>query len=527
MKKANKLIVILPVIFLLSACDKKFQEINTNPQQIRNTNPGYLFSNALLTTPASGWTTESTIIQQFVLPYNQGVTLGYQFNEDVDGSNNGPFNVYTGSLKYLEHIIPQLKADATRANFYNQVRIWRAYCYMWLVDHYGDVPYSEAGKGALEGSFFPKYEKDEVIYDDLRKELKEASDALNASGDNNARFDIFVAPGTSTAAEVTYWKRLGYSLLLRLGMRYSKIDANKAKAIVQEAFNGGVMQSNNDNVYIKYRDAAGAAIVGYSNTNASGIRTTSYFYYLAEPFVNTLKAFTDPRLKYISARYTPFQSTVANVANPDTTTVNQFGFPIGYSDATISTAPGYRPPTGTGQDYSQVNAIVMASPLTPQMVITHAQTQLLLAEAAFKGWLPAGALTAQQYYEAGVRASMDSYTLFPGTAPIPLSLQNQYLAINGVAYNATDALKLINTQYWIECFTNSYEGWCNFRRTGLPALLPNKWNDNLKVNGVYDFIRRFSYPLRERSANPDNYTAAVASLGGPDKLTTRIFWDSQ
>src|SRR4051812_293140 len=98
MKKVNKIILLCLATVFMAGCDKNFKDINTNPQQIRNTNPGYLFSNALLTTPASGWTTESTIIQQFVLPYNQGVTLGYQFNEDVDGSNSGPFNVYTGSL---------------------------------------------------------------------------------------------------------------------------------------------------------------------------------------------------------------------------------------------------------------------------------------------------------------------------------------------------------------------------------------------------------------------------------------------
>src|SRR4051812_29247189 len=282
MKKMNKLLILFLAVFFLAGCDKDFQDINTNPQQIKNTNPGYLFSNALLNTPSSGWTTESTIAQQFVLPYNQGVTLGYQFNEDVDGSNNGPFNVFTSSLKNLEHILPQLKGDTTRVNFYNQARIWRAYCYMFLVDHYGDVPYSEAGKGSLESNFFPKYEKDEVIYEDLHKEIKEASDALNSSRDNNARFDIFVSSTATTAVEVTFWKRLGYSLLLRLGMRYSKMDAAKAKNIVQEAYTGGLMQTNGDNVYIKYMNGS-SAIVGYSNGAASGIRTTSYFYYLAEP----------------------------------------------------------------------------------------------------------------------------------------------------------------------------------------------------------------------------------------------------
>jgi hypothetical protein len=155
-------------------------------------------------------------------------------------------------------------------------------------------------------------------------------------------------------------------------------------------------------------------------------------------------------------------------------------------------------------------------------VITNAQTKLLLAEAAVRGWLPAGAQTAQQYYEAGIRASMDAYTVFPNTTPIPASVQDQYLAAPGVAWNNADALQLINTQYWIECFNNGYEAWCNWRRSGFPVLKPNLINNNLSGG----FIRRFSYPQDEQTTNRTNYQAAVAGLGGPDFLTTRIFWDT-
>lgn len=533
MKKVNQLILCALAVFLLSKCDRDLEEINFNDQQIRNTNAGYLFSSALLATPTHGWTGQSTIIQQFVLPYNQGVTLGYQFNENVDGLNNGPFGVYQNSLKHLEHILSQLKTDTTLPNLYNMTRIWRAYCYMWLVDHYGDVPYSEAGRAALEGTFYPKYEKDEVIYDDLRKELKEATDALNPTRDNNTKYDIFTPGITTTAGEVAFWKKLGYSLLLRLGMRYSKIDPAKAKIIVQEAYNGGVMQSTSDNVYIRYNNS-GAPIVGYTN-NSGGIRTTSYFYYAAKPFVDSLKAVGDPRLKYFVANYNPYQTTAPNITNPDTTTANQFGFPIAQSDATINASPDYRPPTPagpgnnppatTGQNYSQVNYNVIANAQSPAMLITNAQTKLLLAEAAFRNYLPAGALTAQQYYEAGVRASMDQLNLFPNVVKpvaIPTALQDSYLAQPSVAWSAGAELRLINTQYWIECFTNGYEGWSNFRRSGFPALAPNSWNNNL--NG--GFIRRYGYPLRERDLNFANYSAAVASLGGADNLTTRVFWDA-
>ena len=198
----------------MAGCDKNFEEINTNPQQVSNVDPGFLFTNALRNTPlAIGWP-NLPLLNNLFLPYNLGTTLGYQFNENVDGLNAGPFNAYTGSLKHIVHVISLTKDDPARSNLYNMARIWKAYNAMWLVDHYGDVPYFETGLAYLEGSFSPKYDKDDVIYEDLYKELKEATAALNANGDNNVRFDIFIPSSYSTENEVTYWKRLGYSIIL-------------------------------------------------------------------------------------------------------------------------------------------------------------------------------------------------------------------------------------------------------------------------------------------------------------------------
>ncbi|MBD0279920.1 MAG: SusD/RagB family nutrient-binding outer membrane lipoprotein, partial [Flavisolibacter sp.] len=345
MKKVIHLILLSSLVLLLATgCDKDFAEINTNPAAVTNVDPGYLFTNAQRLTDAGSWEGEATIAQHFVNAYNLGATAGFQFNLNADIFNRTRFNnTYSGPLKHLEHIISQVKNDASRVNLYNESRIWRAYNYMTLVDAYGDVPYREAGKAYLEGISYPKYDKDAEIYADLYKEIREATAALDPAKDIN-NFDLFYN------GNVAQWKRLGYSLLLRLGMRYSKLDPNKAKTIVQEAFTGGVMQSNNDNAVIKYMMAANQPVAGYNNPLNNPIRLNNpYYYYLTEPLINQLKSTADPRLKYIAAKY-PNQTTAPSNANPDTTIANQFGFPIGYSDATLSNYPGYRPPVGTGQN---------------------------------------------------------------------------------------------------------------------------------------------------------------------------------
>jgi hypothetical protein len=115
---------------------------------------------------------------------------------------------------------------------------------------------------------------------------------------------------------------------------------------------------------------------------------------------------------------------------------------------------------------------------------------------------------------------MAVYALYPGTTPISTAEINAYLANPNVAYNSTDALKLINTQYWIVNLRNGTEAFANFRRSGFPALTPNTVNN--KLNG--GFVRRLSYPDGEASSNTANYNAASLAIGG-DKLTSRVFWD--
>ena len=155
----------------------------------------------------------------------------------------------------------------------------------------------------VDAIFYPKYDDDAAIYDDLYKEIKEAIAALNPGGDYVSA-DLFYGtnaqPSTKTttaAAQVAKWKKLGNSLLLRLGMRYSKLNPAKAQTIVAEAFAGGVMTSNADNAFVKNDGTL------YTQGDNTALRNFSQFNYAAEPFVNQLKSTNDPRGKFILANF--------------------------------------------------------------------------------------------------------------------------------------------------------------------------------------------------------------------------------
>lgn len=521
MKTIKHCILICCALLFSGGCDQDFVEVNTNPYAITSIDPALLFAGAQRSHLGS-WEGEHTIAQHFVNAYNRGATLGFNFNADVDNFGIPKWNQsYPTTIRSMVQALALLGEDTDRVNLKSMIRIWKAQIFMGVVDTYGDVPYFETGKAVSDGIFFPRYDDDAAIYDDLYLEITDALADLNPSADFVSA-DLFYGTNaeistTNPADQVAKWRKLGNSLLLRLGMRYSKVNATKAESIVAEAFAGGVMTSNEDNAYVQYDGAL------YPHTENANLQNFSYFYYATEPFVEQLKSTNDPRGKYILANFDD-PSQVANDPEPDTVLANQFGVPVGVDDESLKSAP-YRGLRAGGLNYSQFNIRTVASAAAPDFYVTYGQTSLLLAEAAVRGWVTGSAAT---YYENAIRANMEVYALYPNTAPIPDSQIDSYLSHPDVDFSLAttdeEAFELINTQYWIVNLRNGAEAWANLRRSGYPALSRNTFNDALLANGGDGFVHRMSYPDREGSANADNYAAASAAIGG-DNLVSRVFWD--
>lgn len=516
MKIIKNWIFLSAALLLVTACDKDFIDVNTNPYAVTKVDPALLFAGAQRTHLGT-WAAEHTIVQHFVCPYNTGANLGFNFNEDIDLVCNPKWDQsYPGPIRNMVQAINLLGENTDRTNLLSMLRIWKAQVFMGLVDEYGDVPYFNAGKAVSTGEFYPTYDDDEVIYQNLYEEITGALAALNTSADFVPE-DLFYgqngsSPSVDAATQVPKWKKLGNSLLLRLGMRYSKVNPTKAESIVNEAVTGGVMTSNADNAFVKYGNGA-------VHAENNGLRNFSYFNYAAERFVDQLKSTNDPRGKFILANFED-PGAVVNDTDPDTDLENQFGVPVGVTSTDLASASGpYRGSRGTGLNYSQMNIWTVASPAAPDFWVTYAQTSLLLAEAATRDWVDGD---AQTYYENAIRADMQAYALYPQTTPIIDDEITAYLSEPGVAYNDTDALELINTQYWIVNLRNGTEAYANFRRSGYPELSPNLFNN--KLNG--GFARRMSFPDREASANAESYAGGAAAIGG-DNLLSRVFWDIQ
>lgn len=508
MKSVYKTLFAVVLAAGISSCDKDFEEININPVLPTSLDPGYLFSNAQFSSVLTTYFYEAQIVQQINTPFT-GVVEGGNHNVVYDPNSSASFNtLYNGPVKFLADVLDKTKDNPARSNLYNMARIWRAYVFTVLVDTYGDVPYFDAGKAFLEGKNRPAYDDQKAIYEDILKEYEEATNDLDAA-------KLIESGDLFYKGNIAQWKRLGNSLLLRAGMRYTKVNAAKAEQIVKKAVDaarGGILQSNDENARIQFNETYN------SPTGGLWHGTERANFYLGQPFVDYLKATADPRLKWIAVKYETPANPLATAGAANTNPADQQGMPYGYTDATIVNAPGFPGKIGAAFKYSQVNRATVGKITAPEFFITHAQTQLLLAEAAHRGWISG---SAADYYNAGVKAHMEQLKQYDVTAVVSADEQNAYLAAN--PFNATRALEQINTQYWIASFLNGSEAWANFRRSGYPQLPVNPYPG--KDPAVTDFIHRLVYPARERSVNAEGIAAAVARMGA-DNLATRVFWDT-
>ncbi|WP_266366317.1 SusD/RagB family nutrient-binding outer membrane lipoprotein [Tellurirhabdus rosea] len=509
MKKRNfRFPVWLTAFGLLVSCDQGFDEMNINPIALTSVDPAFQFNTAVVNS-AFGYNNlqyETIIVKQMINPFS-GVGAAGQYNQDNRSVTAANWERgYRNVVRELVDILVQSKDVPARSNLYHMTRIWRAFSFMLLTDTYGDIPYKDAGKSYLEGIVAPAYDSQQDIYTDIISELESATAALDASKPR-------VTSDVLYSGDIPRWKRFGNSLLLRAGMRLSKVNPTRAAEVVAKAVAGGVMQSNDDNAVMRHN----ANFQNPVGTQLNGGQ--SDFFYLAEDFVTYLKANNDPRLAAIAVRYVGARSTTdQREALANRTPAIQIGMPLGYDNTTVSAAVT-RDKLASLYDYSQLDRTRMGGAQAPTFFLTYAQTQLLMAEAVVRRWIPGDAAT---FYANGIRAHMRQLAAYGTSTAIAEPAITAYVDANPM--KAGSELEQINTQYWVASFLNGPEAWANFRRTDFPKLTPNPFpGSDLKTE---PFIRRLTYTDAELNVNKVNVQKAIERQG-PNLLDTRVWWDKK
>ncbi|MEP6949943.1 MAG: SusD/RagB family nutrient-binding outer membrane lipoprotein [Ginsengibacter sp.] len=528
MKKVLKYsAILLSGVWLFTSCTKKFNEINTNPASYNQENfdPNFLLTTAQVAYTGSydfaydTWRANliysSGIIQGFstVLSYWRGDK--YQLSASYAAAYWG----FSGDGAYSEQLKPvvdiiQSTTDKTQyKNLHEIARIMRALIVERVTDLYGDCPYSEAGLGYYTKNYFPKYDKQQDIYNDMLKEVSEAVANLDPAADKPSGDMIY-------KGDIDKWKIFGNTLILRLAMRLTKVDAATAKTWVQKVV-GNTMTSNDDNAFINGDNSGGISTINRNSLVLTGQGGQEpYYVKWTNTLINFLKNNNDPRLGKIAVTqlYTDENSTIQNPSFIADTAV-QKGMPngkdlSGIAGLDISTDPSY-----TGMpDYSSPSP-GMIKTNGPTFILTYGESELLLAEAAQSFGIGGD---AAQHYHDGVKASITYLAQYDPALTINDAAAETYLTAH--PYDVAKGLEMINTQYWVlaNSMLDFYESWANWRRSGYPVLVPVNYPNNVTGGAI---PRRFPYPLAESNVNPVNYKAASDAVPGGDNLIGRVWWD--
>ncbi|MEO0734132.1 MAG: SusD/RagB family nutrient-binding outer membrane lipoprotein [Bacteroidota bacterium] len=485
---------LLCVAVTTSSCDNNFGELNTNPAAADRVDSPILL-NFVINRAASSryeqWRGNLIYTSQWSQQLS-GAWSPDRYNSTVEDWLAAYWIVAYGDyMRNIQAILNQEEGTAIEG----MALILKVMIMQRVTDMYGDIPYSEAFQGGELPQ--PVYDTQEMIYGQFVSELRQAIGQLTDGNGAN--------PGSSDAiygGDLARWRKLGNSILLRVGLRMSEVNPTLAEQLVAEAINGGIIAEEGDLAYLEFDGSMPGAPVASGVAavfNDFGIGGGGFA--LSDELVDRLKAADDPRLAVIATKYNSDGSVDDSVSPADFEgRANGGDFPSLF-------------------DFVLPNHDVMVAYDSPTLYYTLAEAEFSRAEAIVRGWVSGN---AQEAYENGVRAACKQLALYPRSTPITDAEIDALLAQPTVAWDAGNAMNLINTQKWIALLFDGFEAYANFRRTGFPELTPGLTAG--ETNG--QIPQRMRYPISESLTNKANYDDAVSRLSGGDVITAPVWWDA-
>ena len=499
---------------ILPGCTKKFPDRNTDPTRLTALTPKDvkgLFGNAQWQGMALGGGTQfQRGVNAFADMYAQyfAVTQTAFASDRFDLTQSRLMNhwerAYVYTMPSLLTIIKETTTPETKP--LNAIaRIWKVFILDRVTDYYGPIPYFKIGS---TDKTIP-YDSQKDIYYDFFKELAEATDDLR----NNLNLPSYDDKDLIYGGENqnALWLKFANTLRLRLAMRISYVDPEKAKTEAEAAAAGGVMTDISDDAYMK---------VSTDRPNPLGYISSWNEFRMSATMESFLKGYEDPRLSSY------FQPAVTD------------GEYRGLRNGMV-------PAEQVLPENSYDNASNVSDRFTPEgmntepmSVIRSGEAYLLRAEGALNGWNMGG--TAEELYAKGIEMSMrtngitdavaiNNYINSPNLPMAPGGYFNTP-AITGIPVKfSADPEKQreqIATQKWLALFPDGQEAWAEVRRTAYPKRYHVIHSDNPDVPSG-KFVRRIVFLEYDKDRNGPAVEAAESLLNGPDKPTTPLWWDTK
>ncbi|UPT69619.1 MAG: SusD/RagB family nutrient-binding outer membrane lipoprotein [Flavobacterium sp. JAD_PAG50586_2] len=414
----------------------------------------------------------------------------YYFNEHT---YNVTSDFYSGIFEILflrtsNYTFIQNTTKPGYDNYKAIAKIMKSFYFQYLVDLYGDIPYSEAHKRGL--NLTPKYDDAQTIYRDLVVQVEQAIDLID-----NAPAGTF-NPGDNDVmlhGDMAMWKKFANTLKLRLLLR----ESNRAASATYVAAEMAELQSSgaeflgpNDNVTIN---------PGYS----TNVNQQNGF---ASLFLNTND---ETKNNYSSTAATKYTINYLSATND-----LRIGRIYSQTSSGAILYNGHQQgdvlDTSTNYPVSHVGPGLLMDSSQDGLVFTAAESLLLQAEAVQRGFLTG---SAQGLYESAIT---ESFKLLGLTASDASTYYSQ--SINLVGWNGSaNKIEAIINQKWIALNgINGGESWIERTRTGFPAHVPL----STVAPGTSRPIRLL-YPSSEIAGN----TANVPPQTEAEAFTSKIFWN--
>ena len=491
-----------------AGCTKRFDTINQNPNSPDHINNEQLFLPAIINNAVRNYSYisqfgASVIGDYYANGYNSGFDDAFTASQTEGSFLWNFFNVLRDVENY--RILSNQKGDKNNEAVGLIMRSWM---FQVMTDNYGDMPYSQAVQGKTAGVFHPAYDKQEDIYYALMDSLKRANTLL-ASGTDPINSDILMG------GSALRWQEFANGLRLRLLMRMSNVTGAKVdvgaemSAIAADPATYPLFATYSDQAAFQFLPDNGFEFPAYHNSPIGD-------YHLSTTLETNLKLLNDPRIAYF-AMPTP--------ASLGTGTPVYAGVPNGIGTAEASWNGGANNQSQEAPVLMPLAGYSFSSPIAAQgMLMSCAEVQFILAEGKERGLITTGN-DAETYYLKGIhdQFSYDSSRLALMTLPFPadITASPAYYTQPAVAYTGTTDEKLykIRIQRWFSMFYTGFEGWSEWRRTGVP-----KETKTGPSSAIPQWPRRVRYPLSEQTVNTVNYNAALA-VQSPDDLVTHVWWN--
>ena len=503
-------VILISLAIAQQSCKKDFAEINTNPNTSPYALPQQLLAPALVNTLSANMLkarTFSNELVQYSVAETDGEGAVFRYDIRPNQADYMWNNLYV-QLSNFKDIYKIASQPLTLNKGYQGISlICQSWIYSILTDTYGDIPYFKSNLGRDSLIFEPQFDKQKDIYTDIFKQLETANTLLtgatNVAGSSDPVF----------AGNCAQWRKFGNSLYLRLLLRLSgkaevsaTVIAQIKKMIDTSPGSYPIMTSNTDAAVLRWTG------VGYlTSPFINGVREQDWRApSISSFFIDNLNKWTDPRL------YTQVSGSAGGVWSIAPSSGSFVGVPSGYSAGTAPTQRSYFYSTANGPGGKSYES----EPLSGN-IMNYAELQFILAECAVKGYI--SNVSAKTYYDNGVTNAITFWlpTYF-ATTNVPLVTTASYEASAGLTWDDAATLdakmEAIHVQKYYTLFWTDFQEWFEVRRTNHPNLPKGPGVLNNKIMPA-----RLNYPIYVQSANPVNYTAAVAGQG-PDVISTQVWW---